>query len=130
MRPEVERRAQGRCEYCRAPQSVCAYTFHLEHIIPRSKGGVDAVPNLALSCFWCNSKKSAHQEAIDPQSGRRAALFHPRSQRWNVHFALSSDGLRIEGKTASGRATVSLFEMNSARRRNARLLWLRIGIWP
>jgi hypothetical protein len=88
------------------------------------------MPNLALSCFWCNSKKSAHQEAIDPQSGLRAALFHPRSQRWNAHFAFSSDGLRIEGKTASGRATVSLFEMNSARRRNARLLWLGIGIWP
>jgi hypothetical protein len=88
------------------------------------------MPNLALSCFWCNSKKSNHQEATDPQSGRQASLFHPRSQRWNVHFALSSDGLEVEGKTASGRATVSLFKMNSKPRKDARVLWLQIGIWP
>jgi hypothetical protein len=130
MRPEVERKAQGRCEYCRAPQDVCAYTFHLEHIVPRSRGGADADENLGLSCFWCNSKKSNHQEAIDPQTGRKATVFNPRAQGWSAHFALSADRLRIEGKTATGRATVSLFDMNSARRRSARILWIRAGIWP
>ena len=37
-RSPVARRAKGRCEYCLAPEEVCAYTFHVEHIIPRSRG--------------------------------------------------------------------------------------------
>jgi hypothetical protein len=130
MRLELEKRARDRCEYCQAPQSVCAYSFHLEHILPRSKGGADADSNLALSCFWCNSKKSNRQEAIDPQTRRKVALFNPRVQKWNVHFTLSSDHLEIKGKTATGRGTASLFDMNSGRRKSARALWLRAGIWP
>lgn len=85
VRSEVEERAQFRCEYCHAPQDVCAYTFHLEHIIPRAKGGPDSLPNLALSCFWCNSKKSDRTEAVDPQTGAKAPLFHPRKQKWSSH---------------------------------------------
>ena len=43
----IARRAQHRCEYCRAPQEVAAIQYHLEHIIPESLGGNDDPENLA-----------------------------------------------------------------------------------
>ena len=127
----VERRAQGRCEYCRAPQDVCAYTFHLEHIVPRSKGGADTPGNGALSCWPCNSAKRDFVHGADPLTGRQEPLFHPRQQRWEEHFALSADALEIEGRTPVGRATVSRLRMNDKRfQPEARRLWLQAGCWP
>ncbi len=36
---EVAQRAGQRCEYCRMHQSLQGATFHVEHIIPRSRNG-------------------------------------------------------------------------------------------
>jgi hypothetical protein len=130
-RAPVERRAGRRCEYCRAPQDVCAYTFHVEHIVPRSKGGADAPSNAALSCWSCNSAKSDHLTGTDPQTGREEPLFNPRLHRWEEHFSLSADLLRIEGCTALGRATVSRLRLNDERfQPHARRLWLQAECWP
>ena len=35
----VSTRAGDRCEYCRMHQSLQGATFHVEHIVPRSRGG-------------------------------------------------------------------------------------------
>ena len=43
----VEARAAGRCEYCHMHQSLPGATFHIEHIVPSSRGGTFAVDNLA-----------------------------------------------------------------------------------
>jgi 5-methylcytosine-specific restriction endonuclease McrA len=44
---------QRRCVYCR-----CADTaFEIDHVVPRSRGGSDAVSNLVLSCHTCNTAK-------------------------------------------------------------------------
>ena len=34
LRDRIESRVGYRCEYCRAPQVVCGYRFHLDHIRP------------------------------------------------------------------------------------------------
>lgn len=131
QRKPVERRAQGRCEYCRAPQDIAAYTFHVEHITPRARGGADSLANGALSCWSCNSAKADHQTGIDPTTGFEEALFHPRRQFWDEHFVLSSDGLRVLGRTATGRATVARLRMNEPRfQPKARELWMAAGRWP
>jgi hypothetical protein len=124
----VERRAGNGCEYCRAPMSICAYTFHVEHCVPRSRGGADAGHNLALSCAQCNLKKGGQIEAPDPVTGRRTALFNPRLERWAEHFRLR--GSRIAGLTPAGRATVALLDLNSPRRMAARAAWRVTGLWP
>ena len=130
-RSPVARRAKGRCEYCRAPEEICAYTFHVEHIIPRSRGGVDDATNGALSCWSCNSAKSNHLTGMDPGTGREEPLFHPRQQRWEEHFVLSADLLHVHGRTPVGRATVARLRMNDPRfQPQARALWLRSGRWP
>ncbi|GEM_PF-5934623 len=43
---EVARRAEQRCEYCRMHQALHGATFHVEHIIPRSRNGSTQLDNL------------------------------------------------------------------------------------
>jgi hypothetical protein len=75
LRRLVERRAEGRCEYCRAPQRVCGYRFHIEHILPVAHGGEDGPDNRALACASCNLAKSDRQTGIDPVSGTEVPRF-------------------------------------------------------
>ncbi len=122
MRERVEQRAGHRCEYCRAPQEICAYTFHIDHIVPRSKGGVNSLSNYALACFPCNNAKSAHNTGLDPEGGNEVPLFHPRKQKWEEHFAWSRDF-----STVRGQATVERLKMNARRQVEARPLWVETG---
>lgn len=130
MRARVEARAQRLCEYCWAPQGICAYTFHIDHIQPRSKSGADTLANCALACFLRNSGKGAHVAGLDPQTGREEPLFHPRQQTWAEHFEWIDDFTRIQGATPIGRATVVRLKMNEPRRVEARALWRKTGRWP
>jgi len=54
----VETRAAGRCEYCRMHQSLQDTTFHVEHVIPQSRGGHSQLDNLAWTCPSCNLRKA------------------------------------------------------------------------
>lgn len=116
-------RARNRCEYCHLPQDVSELLFHVEHIIPRQHGGADDLDNSALACPDCNLLKGPNLTAIDPRTRRTVRLFHPRRDKWPQHFARR--GPRIVGKTAMGRATVSLLKMNSPQRIRIRLLLLQ-----
>lgn len=108
----VRERAGNRCEYCRLSQSDSLLAaLHVEHIIPKKHGGTDDPNNLALACIDCNLHKGSNLTGIDPQTGRTIALFHPREQDWDAHFEWR--GITIIGKTATGRTTVRVLEMNS-----------------
>ena len=63
-------------------QALQGATFHVEHIIPTASGGSDELPNLAWACPSCNLKKSNRQTAVDPETEKAVALFHPRTHRW------------------------------------------------
>ena len=102
----VRSAARHRCGYCLSPQHLVIARLEIEHIISLAKGGSDDESNLWLACPLCNGHKSAKIDAIDPESGIRVALFNPRTQVWQEHFASIDDGLRIEGLTPIGRATV------------------------
>jgi hypothetical protein len=130
MRRQVERRAQGRCEYCRAPQRVTGIVFHIEHIVPFCCGGANALSNLALACPTCNFAKGCHIAGRDPVSGEFVPLFNPRRQRWEDHFQLVRNWTTIRGRTAIGRATVARLQLNSRLRILARLDWLSASRWP
>ena len=51
---------------------------------------------------------------MDPETLRVVSLFHPREHAWNEHF--TTQGGRIQGVTAVGRATVELLDMNNDER--------------
>lgn len=110
LRRLVKRRANGRCEYCRLSQAGQEATFHIDHIIPLTDGGATIADNLALACVSCSLRKGARRNAVDPQTGDVANLFHPRLDAWNEHFQWN--GERIVGVTISGRATVVALDMN------------------
>jgi len=110
LRRMVVSRAGDRCEYCRLTQKGQEATFHIDHILPKVAGGRTAAANLALACVSCSLRKEARRSAIEPNTNRRVALFHPRRQRWRDHFRW--DGFRIVGLTPTGRATVAALQMN------------------
>ncbi len=108
----VRQRAGQRCEYCQLHQDDSPVaTLHIEHIIPKKHGGSDEVGNLALACIDCNLYKGPNLTGIDPESGEIIVLFHPRRQRWSDHFEWR--GIYIDGRTAIGRTTVRVLNMNS-----------------
>jgi hypothetical protein len=128
--PDVARRAEARCEYCRAPETVFNFSFEVEHIISASQGGTDALDNLALACRSCNVFKSFRQSATDPETGQRVPLFHPRHDLWDVHFAVNAETQELIGRTPTGRATVVTLQLNSEEQLQARTLWKQFALFP
>lgn len=112
LRTLVVERAGNRCEYCGLSQGGQAAAFHIDHVIPMAAGGPTTADNLALACVSCSLRKAARQTATDPETGREAPIYHPRSQLWHDHFRW--EGVRVHGMTAAGRATVAALDMNRA----------------
>ena len=125
---QVEARAAGRCEYCRMHQSLQGATFHVEHVVPRSRGGDSELGNLAWACPGCNLKKSDRDSAVDPESGRVVRLFSPRADAWHDHFAWND--YELFGRTDVGRALISAFDLNHARRVKIRQAERYFGLFP
>jgi hypothetical protein len=123
VRELVETRARGRCEDCHAPQAICGYRFHLEHIHPAAQGGSDAPINRSLACASCNLAKGDRSSGIDPQTKARVAFFNPRTDVWEEHFAWGDDHQTLLGLTAIGRVTIAALAMNDSLRMEARRLW-------
>ena len=105
-------RAAGRCEYCRFPMAVSRLPFHCDHIIAEKHGGPTDDSNLAWACFRCNLTKGPNIAGLDPVDGALTRLFHPRQDKWEDHFEWNTAWLR--GKTAIGRATITVLEINGA----------------
>lgn len=130
-RAAVEERAGFRCEYCRLPVRGQVATFPVDHAIPRSSGGLTALPNLALACPHCNGHKWAHTAATDPVTAEVVPLFNPRADRWEDHFQWSvADRSILEGRTARGRATLELLQMNHPHLIDIRRLLEALGLSP
>ena len=58
LRPYVallSARQNGRCAYC--CRDLEGLRTHVDHIVPRSKGGLNRLDNYALTCVWCNITK-------------------------------------------------------------------------
>lgn len=125
---QVAHRAANRCEYCRMHQSLQGASFHLEHIVPTSRGGASDLRNLAWSCPGCNLRKSNRIEAPDPETGVSVSLYHPRNDSWNEHFAW--DDYHIVGRTPCGRASIAALDFNQERRVLIRQAEQMFGLFP
>ena len=110
LRKLVIRRAENRCEYCRLSQKGQEATFHIDHIFPVVSGGEMVAENLALACVSCSLRKGAKETLTDPQTKKEVPIFHPRKDSWKEHFAWK--GVRIEGLTEIGRATIKALNLN------------------
>lgn len=79
----------GKCLHCNAHLTVALdgtpiSRATIEHIVPRARGGGEALENLALACARCNHEKGVRH---DHRGGPRALeieqrLLAKRGQRW------------------------------------------------
>lgn len=111
IRKLIASRADFRCEYCRKPEIVANFSFHVEHIISRQHGGTDRLSNLAFACSWCNWKKGPNIATVLFEEGDLLPLFNPRTQNWNDHFYVE-EGV-ILARTDIARGTISLLDLNT-----------------
>ena len=128
LEQQVEARAAGRREYCRMHQSLQGATFHVEHVVPRSRGGPAQLDNLAWACPSCNLRKANRIEEIDPDTGLQVRLFHPRVNDWQIHFRW--DGYRVVGQTPIGQTTIAALALNHPRRLQIRQAEALFDLFP
>ena len=125
----VRHRARDHCEYCQLPKQYGRWLpFHVEHVRPRQHGGEDGVENLAYSCQQCNLRKGPNLSGVDSQTGRITRLFNPRKDSWLDHFEWQ--GVIAHGKTAIGRTTVRVLDLNDERRVLLRRTLRRLRKFP
>ena len=124
----VAERADYRCEYCQTPQAVTAQPFHVDHILPRSRGGQTTADNLCYACPRCNLLKGDRVSGIDPRTEREVPLFNPRRDQWADHFLWSPTHLRLIGRTATGRATIVALQLNAKMLVHARKMWILLRL--
>jgi hypothetical protein len=124
----VKERAAQRCEYCQMHQSLQGATFHIEHIVPESRGGLTDLDNLAFCCPSCNLHKSDRVDAIDSETNQFVPLFNPRKNTWSEHFRWN--GYKLTGTTAIGRATIEALKLNSDRKMVIRQAEERFQLFP
>jgi hypothetical protein len=125
---QIASRAQDRCEYCQMHQSLQGATFHVEHIVPRSRSGSSELSNLAWACPGCNLHKTDRVEVVDPATNLSVKLFDPRNDHWFDHFEWK--GYAILGLTPIGRATVHALDLNHPRRLQVRRAEELFGLFP
>lgn len=101
--------------------------FHINHVIPRSRGGATELANLVLQCPWCSLHKADKLTAVDPESGLESPLFHPLLQSWEDHFRPGADGIWV-GLSPIGKATIFALKMNDWIPRIARAEQIRAGL--
>lgn len=112
QKADVFQRAGGCCEYCQSQAKFSPDPFSIEHILPLSKGGTNAIDNLALACQGCNNYKYNDVKGRDPINGLIVPLYHPRRDKWKDHFIWSKDFILMLGLTPTGRATVEKLQLN------------------
>lgn len=114
--PAVARRAEHRCEYCRAPEAIFNFPLEVEHIIPLSREGANDLTNLALACRSCNLYKADYLTGTDPVTQNNPNLFHPRRDAWGQHFQADLETGTIRGMAEIERGTVARLEKTSIAR--------------
>src|SRR6266705_5616843 len=63
---EQHERQKGRCYWCHKK----LVEYHIDHVIPLSRGGSNAPDNLVLACPTCNMRKAARLPSEWPEGGR------------------------------------------------------------
>jgi hypothetical protein len=124
---QVYKRARGCCEYCQTAEANIGQTMQVDHIDPN---GDDNLENLCLACWNCNTSKHKAVKASDPITNEFVTLYNPRSQNWDDHFRWIDNGIRLQGLTNVGRATIERLKMNRPAIVIARQRWVSGGFHP
>ena len=128
LRVTVADRADEKCEYCQYPEQFSPSAFEVEHIVPKSAGGLTEHNNLALACSHCNLHKATRQKGVDSLTETEVRLFNPQIDDWADHFLLNRETGEIEGQTRTGRAMVIVLNMNAEQPVRARRNLIKLEV--
>ncbi|KAA3663710.1 MAG: HNH endonuclease [Chloroflexi bacterium] len=126
LRKSVQDLAKAQCEYCLIPEENSYASFEIDHIIAQKHGGETVLDNLAYSCPICNKHKGSDIASYDSETEGLTPFYNPRKNNWQQHFDLTNDGY-IAPKSAMGRVTVKLLQLNRAERVKERKTLLQFG---
>jgi hypothetical protein len=108
------------------PQRLDILPFQIDHITALKHHGPTAAENLALCGFNDNSSKGPNIAGIDPITREITRLFNPRQDSWNEHFLWN--GVQLFGRTAIGRTTIDVLNINLPERIEHRRLLIQAGV--
>src|SRR5205085_826396 len=127
-RRQIWDRAEGRCEYCRLPQTCTTLPHEVDHIRARKHRGPTTLLNTCLACAGCNGAKGSNAAGYDPDTDTLVPLFNPRTDDWNEHFMW--DGPFLGGRTAIARATIEVLRINCRLRVAHRRFLIEANLFP
>jgi hypothetical protein len=110
------------------PQRFDDTPFEIDHIIAIKHDGPTIARNLALSCYHDNSHKGPNIAGRDRKTHRLTPLFNPRRLEWGRHFRW--DGAYLIGRTAIGRVTVVVLNINDPARVELRDALIEENLFP
>ncbi len=76
-------RDRNTCQYCN--KTFARVDLNLDHVIPRSKGGLTTWENIVCSCVECNRKKGGRS----PEQARMKLVRQPKKPHWTECLNLS-----------------------------------------
>jgi len=85
LRFEVFKKHYFTCQYCgrKPPETV----LEIDHIIPKSQGGLDEIENLVTSCFDCNRGKGKRMlTELMPEMQKDADLLKERKEQLKAFY--------------------------------------------
>ena len=81
-RRNVVHRDNNICQYC--GNRFCFSDLTMDHVIPKSKGGLKSWTNIVASCKRCNSRKRDRT----PEEARMPLIKQPQVPRWTIEVLL------------------------------------------
>ncbi len=98
-RKNLCRRDGLRCQYCGRRPSIDQLT--IDHVVPRTQGGITGWVNCVLACAACNRRKGGRT----PEEAGMSLLAKPSRPEWTATLALDAGGrsegvIRLAGRLA------------------------------
>ncbi len=134
---------KARNHYLNEQEKLCAYcklpfrdTTQVEHIIPkagaqRPRKEFSYTPkNLAVSCGFCNTKKSTNNDYLEPlwkhypQSGIYFKIVHPHFDNYFDHIQIV-DKSRFEARTIKGYNTIKRCGLHESKMSDLLVYYMR-----
>lgn len=82
-RRNIYKRDKNTCQYCHAQPGTPELT--IDHVMPKSRGGLSTWTNCVCACIPCNSKKAART----PVEARMRLKTAPIQPKWSPHMAFA-----------------------------------------
>ena len=116
----IWRHFDSACAYCGRPLNRNAKEGHIDHLIPASQGGANAIGNRVLSCANCNEKEKLDHpwEAFLRQKSVSDTVFAARREKihsWQQLHSVPDDAKLLslkEEASAKAAQVIELFEQS------------------